>query len=45
MKIAWLVWEQEGDVFPILVPDGHAKLNQCHCKLRIVYAEAIYDAC
>lgn len=41
MKIGWLVWEDEADEFPIMVPDGHDMLNYCYRKVRIVYAEVV----
>jgi hypothetical protein len=41
MKIGWLVWEDEGDKFPILVPDGHEKLGWAYRKVQIAYAEIV----
>jgi hypothetical protein len=43
MKIGWLVWEDESDDFPILVPEGHVKLDFAYRKVRIVYTEVIKD--
>lgn len=40
MKIGWLVWMDDDDQFPLLVPEGHSKLDYCHRKMRIVYMEA-----
>jgi hypothetical protein len=39
MKIAYLVWSDEDDQFPKLVPEHSRELDYCYRRVRIVYAE------
>lgn len=43
MKVAYLVWQDSDDDYPILVPEGDSKLDWCWKKIRIAYSEIIED--
>lgn len=39
MKVAWLVWRDADDPYPILVPEADSELDYAYRKVRIVYTE------